>query len=194
MQKLLCGILIAVLATGILACAQESVCPCRVSWEPKARPEPAGRMIRAAGAAGGEIQVIYHDEASWVRHGFRGIRFDALGSLNEAMLCFFACRNVRFELAIDGAAVAPSHLEVFPLLDPEDEVLAECPAYWTFVWIYEFPAGSFNPGTHILSGHWLVQGFTWGSMCPREDDEHSPLEPFTLELFGEGILEVLVRP
>jgi|GEM_PF-5775899 len=49
------------------------------------------------------------------------------------MLCAFARTNIQFDLAIDGNPVEPSCLWVFPLLDPEDEHLMECPDYWGFL-------------------------------------------------------------
>jgi hypothetical protein len=101
---------------------------------------------------GNGLFQIASSEPSFVGHGWGGPLQACVAGLSTAERCSFLRDHCRFELTLNGTRLVPTYMAVWPY-----EV--EGYATWAVRWHYEFPAGFFSPGIHVLVGKWLLVDF-----------------------------------
>jgi hypothetical protein len=104
-------------------------------------------MLRVDIALGPASVDVNAAEFFYVRHGFGGEPPECRAAWGWAdfdlpALTAFLLASFRFELRINGTAVAPDYIRI----DPADGKVA---------WYFEFPANSFAPGVYLFEGHWV---------------------------------------
>ncbi|MFC2095523.1 hypothetical protein ACFLSW_03690 [Candidatus Bipolaricaulota bacterium] len=96
------------------------------------------------------VGEIHASDTLFIAHGWGKFPLACSGDLQSA--AEFAADHLTFRLTVNGRESAPTLLNLYSVPDEEPPVGAGFISHWVF----EFSPGYFEPGIHILEGHWLL--------------------------------------
>lgn len=145
-------------------------------------PTPSGTRLNLRGV---DLIEMGASEAASVDHGFAGGPLVAATTGMDQLALQSLFDHYSFQLIIDGTAVAYSYRFA------ECRAYGEEPAAWSLGYVFEFAAGYFSPGVHVLEGRWTARDVQciYLTRSPATDCSDETLEPALFFTVGRHAIE-----